>query len=176
MPLSRRSLLQSAIGAFVPQEAARFSTDLRVVTLFATVRDRHGRIVHDLSKEDFRLEESGRPRTIRYFSRESDLPLKIGILVDTSRSQYGILERERRASYTFLDRILREDKDTAVVIKFDVVVTMLQEFTSSRQPTWRSAARTKPNPRAPIFWSARSCSIPRDTMRAERGRRLRQPY
>src|SRR5947209_7347270 len=117
MPLSRRGLLQSAVGAFVPQDA-RFSADLRVVTVFATARDRHGRIARDLDKEDFRLEEDGRPQTIRYFSRESDLPLKIGILIDTSRSQYGVLERERRASYTFLDRILREGKDTAFVMQF----------------------------------------------------------
>jgi hypothetical protein len=131
VPLSRRHFLQSAFSPFLPQEA-RFSADVKVVTLFATARDRKGRIVRDLSKEDFQLEEDGSPQTIRYFSRESDLPVKIGILIDTSRSQYGILEHECRASYTFLDRMLREGKDSAFVMKFDVAVTMLQGFTSSR--------------------------------------------
>ena len=183
MPLSRRHFLQSALGAFLPQEA-RFSADVKVVTLFATARDRKGRIVHDLSKEDFQLEEDGRRQTIRYFSRESDLPLKIGILIDTSRSQFGILERERRASYTFLDRVLREGKDSAFVMKFDVAVTMLQGFTSSRkelQTALQAADLAKRNadeaepPREHILVGTKLYDAvrqaARDTMRPEQGRK-----
>src|SRR5271165_1679595 len=62
-------------------------------------------------------------------------------MIDTIRSQYGILERERRASYTFLDRVLREGRDSAFVMKFDVAVTMLQGFTSSRKEL-QAALRT----------------------------------
>jgi VWFA-related protein len=132
MPLLRRQFLQTALSGFMRQEV-RFSAGVKVVTVFAAVRDRHGRLVPDLAKEDFRLAEDGQPQEIRYFSRESDLPLKIGILIDTSASQYGILESERRASYAFLDRVLREGQDVAFVAKFDIAVTTLQELTPSRK-------------------------------------------
>ena len=127
----RRRFLETAIGAFAPQEA-RFSGGVKVVTLFASVRDRHGRLVTDLPREDFQLSEDGQRQEIRYFSRETDLPLKLGILIDTSASQYGILESERRASYTFLDRVLRP-ADLAFIAKFDIQVAILQPLTSSRQ-------------------------------------------
>jgi VWFA-related protein len=109
-----------------------FSTEVKVVTLLATVHDRDGAIVTNLNREDFVVEEDGVPQTIRYFSRESDLPLTLGLLVDTSRSQIGVLERERRASYGFLDQVLREDKDQAFVAHFDIGVEILQDLTSSR--------------------------------------------
>jgi VWFA-related protein len=184
MPLLRRHFLQSAlISPFLPQEA-RFSADVKVVTLFATARDHKGRIVHDLSREDFQLEEDGRPQTIRYFSRESDLPLKVGIMIDTSRSQYGILEHERCASYTFLDRVLREGKDSAFVMTFDVAVTMLQGFTSSRKELQtalqgadlakRNLAEAEP-PREHILVGTKLYDgvrqAARDAMRPEQGRK-----
>ena len=64
-----------------------FSTGVKVVNVLAAVRDHDGRIIQDLTKDDFEVREDGRPQTIKYFSQESDLPLKIGLLVDTSRSQ-----------------------------------------------------------------------------------------
>jgi VWFA-related protein len=72
-----------------------------VVTLLATVRDRDGLIVKNLDREDFLLDDGGVPQTIRYFLRETNLPLTVGLLVDTSQSQVHVLEPERRASYTF---------------------------------------------------------------------------
>src|SRR5271170_7196640 len=94
-------------------QTPNFSTDVDTVTLLATVRDKDGRVAKNLTQEDFHLIEDGGPRTITYFSRESDLPLRIGLLVDTSRSQVGVLEPEREASRTFLNQVLREDKDQA---------------------------------------------------------------
>jgi VWFA-related protein len=107
-----------------------FSADVKVVTILATVRDNENRTIKNLTKDDFVLEEDGRPQTIQYFSRESDLPLTIGLLVDTSRSQIHVLEPERKASYVFLDKILRE-KDQAFVAHFDIRVNLLQGMTSS---------------------------------------------
>jgi VWFA-related protein len=104
------------------QEAPTFSTDVKVVSVLATVHDRDGRVVKDLTQDDFTLLEDGAPQKIRYFSRETGLPLTIGLLVDTSRSQTGVLEQERRASYTFLDHILRENEDKAFVAHFDTRV------------------------------------------------------
>jgi VWFA-related protein len=120
-------------GALSVRAQAQFSTDVDVVTLLATVRDKDGRIAKNLTREDFVLLEDGKPQTIAYFSRESDLPLRIGLLVDTSRSQTGVLEPEREASRAFFDQVLREDKDLALVAHFDTQVGMLQGFTSSRQ-------------------------------------------
>ncbi len=132
MELSRRSVLLSA-WFFRDEQNSTFSSEVKVVTLFATVRNSDGRIISNLSKEDFSLEEEGRPQTIRYFARESDLPLTIGLLVDTSRSQLRVLETERQASYKFLDKVLRPDRDQAFIAHFDVGFGVLQGLTSSRQ-------------------------------------------
>jgi VWFA-related protein len=75
-------------------------------------------------------EEDGRVQTIRYSSRESNLPLTLGLLVDTSRSQLYALEPERKASYGLLDRVLREG-DQALIAKFDMNVEVLQDLTAS---------------------------------------------
>ncbi len=87
--------------------------------MLATVRNEEGDIVRNLTKDDFLLDEDGRPQTIQYFTQESNLPLTLGLLVDTSMSQRRVLGDERTASYTFFDHILREDKDKAFVIHFD---------------------------------------------------------
>lgn len=100
--------------------------------MLATVRDKHGKIISNLTKDDFQLDEDGRPQTINYFAHESDLPLRLGLLVDTSLSQRRVLDRERSASYSFLDKLLRQDKDLAFVIHFDREVELLQDFTPSR--------------------------------------------
>jgi VWFA-related protein len=109
-----------------------FSADVRVVSLFATVRDKDGKIIRDLTQQDFALDEDGRAQTIRYFSRESNLPLTLGLLVDTSGSMRRVLGEERIASYRFLDKMLIE-KDQAFVIHFDRDVELLQDVTSSRR-------------------------------------------
>src|SRR5438309_12104163 len=140
--ISRRDALFSAISLLAgsrrlgAQEAGKgttFSTGVKVVNVFATVHDKQGKIVRGLTKEDFRLDEDGRPQVIRYFSQESDLPLTLGLLVDTSFSQRRVLGEEKSASYSFLDQMLRETKDTAFVIHFDHEVELLQDLTSSRQ-------------------------------------------
>jgi len=70
-----RCVLLIALACEGDSQDARFSSDVKVVALQATVRDQSGAIVGNLTKDDFRLEEDGRPQTIQYFSRESDLPL-----------------------------------------------------------------------------------------------------
>lgn len=103
-----------------------------MVTLYATVRDKHGKIVPTLNKENFTLAEDEHPQTISYFARETDLPLTLGLLVDTSRSQANVLDNERAASFTFLDRMMREEKDHAFVLHFDQEVELLQDVTPSK--------------------------------------------
>jgi VWFA-related protein len=125
-------LLMASLALCAYAQDATFSTDVKLVTVLASVRDRDGHIIQNLTKDDFDLREDGRPQTIKYFSQESDLPLKIGLLVDTSRSQTHVLGPERKASNTFLDQMLREDRDSAFVMHFDIRVDLLQGFTSSR--------------------------------------------
>lgn len=125
------------------QQPPTFSAEVKVVNVLATVRNKHGEIVRDLSKDDFLLAEDGRPQTIRYFARESDLPLTLGLLVDTSMSQRRVLDQERDASSIFLDQVLRVNKDQAFVIHFDREVELLQDMTSSRQKLQSALALLK---------------------------------
>src|SRR5437868_5032929 len=115
------------------QPVTTMSVQVKVVNVLATARDKHGKIVNDLTKNDFTLAEDGRLQAIRYFARETDIPLTLGLLVDTSRSQRRVLGEERSASQTFLSQMLREDKDKAFIIHFDREVELLQDLTSSRE-------------------------------------------
>lgn len=113
------------------QQNTTFSTDVNVVNIFATVHDKKDKPVSNLAKDDFTLSEDGHPQTIRYFSRETDLPLTLGLLVDTSGSQAGVLDDEKDASDRFLDQVLRPDKDRTFVIHFDRETELLQDLTAS---------------------------------------------
>src|SRR5579883_2623919 len=123
--LSRRTLLSAL--PLVPtlrflraqEQKPSFSTDVKVVNVFATVRDKKDQIVKNLTKDDFELDEDGRPQTIKYFSQESNLPLTVGLLVDTSRSVQRVLPDERDASDRFLYQVLRPEMDLAFIIHFD---------------------------------------------------------
>jgi VWFA-related protein len=113
--------------------ASTIAVDVKVVALPVTVRDKHGTIVRDLTKDDFTLQEDGRPQVIRYFSQDTNLPLTLGLLVDTSRSQSNVLDAERNASRSFFDQMLVQPKDKAFLIHFDREVELLQDLTSSRE-------------------------------------------
>jgi VWFA-related protein len=115
------------------QDLPTFSSNVKVVNVPATVRTKHGDIVRDLNKEDFSLVEDGRPQVIKYFTKENDLPLSLGLLIDISGSQRRLIGAERSASYTFLQQVLREDRDKAFIIHFEGDVELLQDLTSSRQ-------------------------------------------
>src|ERR1700686_3413359 len=123
----------------------KISVDVKTVSVPVTVRDKHGKIISDLTKEDFSLDEDGQPQTVNYFARENDLPLRLGLLVDTSLSQRRVLEEERSASYSFLDHLLRENKDLAFVIHFDREVELLEDFTGSR-PKLQAALQSLQTP------------------------------
>ena len=129
--LAAAPLLKALPQSAAAQSEATFSTDVNVVNVFVTVHDKQGKILTDLAKEDFALSEDSRPQTIKYFSREINLPLTLGLLVDTSMSQRRVLGEEKSASYKFLDRMLRE-QDQAFVIHFDHDTELLQDLTNSK--------------------------------------------
>jgi VWFA-related protein len=134
---SRRQFVFSAASLFCTgsvvrgQEEPTFSTDVKVVNVLATVVNQKGEIIRDLTKDDFSLLENGRPQTLRYFSRESNLPLTLGLMVDTSMSQRRVMDAERGASLRFLDQVVRPAADQVFIMQFDMAVQMCQALTSS---------------------------------------------
>jgi VWFA-related protein len=137
MLVSRRDLLISAAALF-PLRAqektdATFAGGVKVVNVFASVHNGKNEVVRDLKQEDFTLEEDGRPQVIKYFSRETDLPLTLGLMVDTSGSQRRVLGEEKDATSKFISQVMREDKDKAFLIKFDAEAEEMQELTSSKK-------------------------------------------
>src|ERR1700751_2170113 len=81
---------------------ATIAVDARLVNLPLVVRDKKGTLVQNLTKDEFILEVHGKPQTIRYFDKDTNLPLTLGLLVDTSLSQREVIDEERAASSTFL--------------------------------------------------------------------------
>src|SRR5208283_586736 len=118
--------------------------NVEVVQLFFNVKDKHGALIPNLNKSDFDIFEDGKPQTIKYFKAESDLPLTLGILIDTSGSQQRVLGMEQEVGASFLENILRS-KDEAFVISFDVDINLLQDFTNSVSRLRRALNDTKIN-------------------------------
>ena len=116
-----------------PHAQNPIAVDVNLVAMLATVRDKHGKLINNLTKDDFALQQDGHAQTIKYFDKETNLPLTLGLLVDTSLSQRRVLDQEKAASRTFVDHVLREDRDKAFLIHFDREVELLQELTNSRQ-------------------------------------------
>jgi VWFA-related protein len=106
---------------------------VELVNVLMTVTDKKNRMVLDLTKDDFRLLEDGKPQTIRFFTRESDLPLRIGLLIDTSNSIRDRLRFEQEAAIDFLDAALRPGKDLAYVLAFDVEPQLVQDYTDNME-------------------------------------------
>ena len=136
---SRRELLFFPASLFLAHslraaqsDDATYTTDVKVVNVLATVRAKNGEFIHNLSKDDFSLSENGRPQMIRYFSRETDLALTIGLMVDTSLSQERVLDSERSASFHFFDQVLRDNVDQAFIMQFDFAIQLRQRLTFSR--------------------------------------------
>lgn len=132
--IRRQFLASLAAAPFISVVSrAQFSTSVKVINVLATVRDKDGKIVKGLTKDDFVLAEDDRPQTITYFSQQSDLPLTLGLLVDTSGSERRNINTERDASHKFLEEVLRPEKDKAFIIHFDREVELLQDLTASRE-------------------------------------------
>ncbi|MGA6957997.1 MAG: VWA domain-containing protein [Candidatus Acidiferrales bacterium] len=121
------------LGQQAAQQGPAITSEVKMVKMLVTVRDKKGQLINNLAKDDFAVEQDGHAQTITYFAQESNQPLTLGLLVDTSMSQRRVLDQERSASHTFIEQVLRDDKDKAFVIHFDYQVELLQDLTSSRQ-------------------------------------------
>jgi len=115
-----------------PAEAEKSDETLKVnvnvVGVFFNVKDKHGALIPNQTKDDFELFEDAKPQTIKYFTAESNLPLTLGILIDTSGSQLRVLDMEKEVGGAFLRQILT-DKDEAFVMDFDIQSELVQDYT-----------------------------------------------
>src|SRR5712691_1034835 len=140
---ARLLLLASLSAILVPAQRAQpqkpagaeditpsIKVDVDVVNVLCSVRNKAGGLVGNLSKDDFVLLEDGKPQTIKYFTRDTDVPLTIGLLIDISGSQARLIEDERRAAFQFFSQVLRK-KDMAFLISFGPEAELLQDFTNS---------------------------------------------
>jgi VWFA-related protein len=111
-----------------PFETLKVNVD--VVNIYCTVKDKHGALIPNLKKEDFELKEDGTKQNIKYFNAETDQPLTLGILMDTSGSLMQVIPAEKEIGGAFLSQVLTP-KDIAFFMTFDVDVELAQDFTSS---------------------------------------------
>lgn len=114
-----------------------------VVNVVFTVTDKRNRFVTDLKREDFRVSEDGRAQEIRYFSRETDLPLRIGLLIDTSNSIRPRFQFEQEAAIDFFHTVLRRGKDRAFLMSFDMVPEVVQDFTDDPEQLAEAVRRLR---------------------------------
>jgi VWFA-related protein len=105
-----------------------FRKNVTVVNVLFTVKDKHGALIPNLSKEHFDLFEEGKPQTIKYFSTENDVPITLGLLIDSSKSMERTLPEEKLVAGGFLQKVLT-NRDLAFVISFDISVDLLQDLT-----------------------------------------------
>jgi VWFA-related protein len=110
------------------QPTETLKVNVNVVQLFFNVKDKHGTLIPNLTKDDFTIAEDGKPQTVKYFTAETNLPLTIGMMIDSSGSQRNVIDMEKEVGGAFLRQILT-DKDEAYVISFDITVDLLQDFT-----------------------------------------------
>lgn len=151
----RRAILLTSIwglsfGQSVPNDGPEvpprpIKVDVDVVNVLCTVYDKHGVLVKDLRKEDFEVLENGRRQEIRYFARDTDLPLTVALLVDVSGSVRDFVDKEKGAALQFLESVLRPI-DQAVLMGFSSTIILWRDFTSSPELLRIALARLRPIP------------------------------
>jgi VWFA-related protein len=131
-PDTQAPAAQKPANAQKPEEdqnpAETLKVSVNVVGLFFNVKDKHGALIPNLTKDEFEVLEDGKPQTIKYFAAESNLPLTLGILIDSSGSQMRVLDMEKEAGGMFLRQVLT-DKDEAYVMDFNIDAELIQDYT-----------------------------------------------
>src|SRR6267142_2401791 len=129
-PQSTPPAQPAAPGQQSPQQSGQtIVVPVNLVDVLFTVLDRRNKLVPALEKTDFKIFDDKLPQEIRYFSKQSDLPLRIGILLDTSNSIRDRIKFEQDASINFLFTVLRRNKDEAFAMTFDDEPQIIQPFT-----------------------------------------------
>ncbi len=139
---SERPTLRDKTQAQEP--VTTLKVNVQVVNLYFNVKDKRGALIPNLKKDDFQVSEDGKPQSIKYFAAESNQPLTLGILVDTSGSQRGVLGMEQEVGASFLHDVLTP-KDMAFLINFDIHVELDQDYTSDASRLAQALRRTEIN-------------------------------
>ncbi len=124
------ALLAASLAAQTVDDAPPIRVDVNVVNVLCTVSDKRGALVTNLRQEDFEIRENGRKQEIRYFARDTDLPLTVAMLMDVSGSVRQAIEAEREAAGKFFDAVIRPT-DHALLLGFSSTLVLWQDFTSS---------------------------------------------
>jgi VWFA-related protein len=127
-----------------PAQAPTIKAEVNLVNIFATVRDKNKRIVTDLTKDNFKVFEDNHEETISFFSKEMNLPITLGLLLDTSGSEQYMLGAIQDAGARFLHRVLRKG-DEAMIMSFDTDVDLLADFTDDRSILDRAINKARIN-------------------------------
>jgi VWFA-related protein len=114
------------------EPAATLKVNVNVVQLFFNVKDKHGALIPNMTKDDFEIFEDGQQQTLKYFTPETNLPLTLGMLIDSSGSQLRVLDMEKEVGGAFLKQILT-DKDLAYVLDFNIDASLVQDYTRDVQ-------------------------------------------
>lgn len=156
---------QASSDAVITDSGAIISMDVQVVNILASVRDRKGKFIRELTKDDFVLKEDGKAQEIRYFSSESNLPLTLGLIIDVSVSQENLIEEEKRSAQAFIEQVI-DDNDLAFVITFGPDTRLEQDLTSSRRLLTRSLnnIQVRGGTYAPVTPGTNPTSTPRGTV------------
>jgi len=125
----------------LPPPGQTLKISIEVVNVYAVVKEKNGHLVPDLNKDDFAITEDGVPQTVKYYSKQTDTPLTMGMMVDTSPSQQRVLPVEQEQAKAFLNQVLRP-KDLAFVLHFDLEVELLQDFTADLSRLTRAIDET----------------------------------
>lgn len=131
------------------QQAPVIKTEVNLVNIFATVRDKKKRIIPNLKKEDFRVFENDQEQKIAFFSAEKTLPITLGLLIDTSGSEQYRLPAEQEAASRFLNQVMRKG-DEAMVVSFDLDVDLLSDFTEDHAQLQRAIHHAQINAAGPM--------------------------
>jgi VWFA-related protein len=125
-------LALSAVGALLlaQDDAATLKVEVSLVNILFNVRDKKGGLVGSLNKDDFKVFEDGKEQEVKFFNRETDLPITVGLLIDVSASQGNLIEIEKNAAYQFFGSVLRK-QDLAFLISFGEDSELLQDYTNS---------------------------------------------
>lgn len=125
-------------------EQTPIRVDVTRVNLLFTVMDKKGRFVTDLTKDDFEVFEAKRQQSIQEFSAETDLPLRLGILIDTSNSIRDRFKFEQEAASEFVRSVMRSSQDKAMVVSFDSTAELVSDLIADPGKTERAIRDLRP--------------------------------